>query len=67
MSYLFLSCTEKNKAKEKNIERKAKVKQQEIVDTNIIPMPKLKTSIKPQDAEAVHYPDLTDELFGEDD
>lgn len=56
-----------NKAKEKNSERKAKVKQQEIVDTNIIPMPKLKTSIKPQDAEAVHYPDLTDELFGEDD
>lgn len=56
-----------NKAKEKNSERKAKVKQQEIVDTNIMPMPKLKTSIKPQDAEAVHYPDLTDELFGEDD
>ncbi|MDN8378936.1 Mu transposase C-terminal domain-containing protein, partial [Acinetobacter baumannii] len=56
-----------NKAKEKNIERKAKVKQQEILDTNIIPMPKLKTAIKPQDAEAVHYPDLTDELFGEDD
>ena len=56
-----------NKAKEKNSERKAKVKQQEIVHTNIIPMPKLKTSIKPQDAEAVHYPDLTDELFGEDD
>ncbi len=56
-----------NKAKEKNSERKAKVKQQGIMDTNIIPMPKLKTSIKPQDAEAVHYPDLTDELFGEDD
>ncbi|QIO07285.1 DDE-type integrase/transposase/recombinase [Acinetobacter shaoyimingii] len=56
-----------NKAKEKNIERKAKVKQQEIVDTNIIPMSKLKTSIKPQAAETVHYPDLTDELFGEDE
>ncbi|GAA5001005.1 hypothetical protein GCM10023206_03250 [Acinetobacter puyangensis] len=56
-----------NKAKEKNNERKSKVKQQEIVDTNIIPMPKAKTSIAAQDAEAVHYPDLTDELFGEDD
>ena len=56
-----------NKEKEKNSERKAKIKQQEIVHTNIIPMPKLKTSIKPQDAESVHYPDLTDELFGEDD
>ena len=56
-----------NKVKEKNSERKAKIKHQEIVHTNIIPMPKLKSSIKPQDAEAVHYPDLTDELFGEDD
>ena len=56
-----------NKSKEKNSERKAKVKQQEIVHTNIIPMPKQKASSKTQDAEAVHYPDLTDELFGEDD
>lgn len=56
-----------NKAKEKSIERKGKVQQQKIINTNIIPMPKAKTSSVSQDTEAVHYPDLTDELFGEDD
>ena len=56
-----------NKAKEKSIERKGKVQQQKIINTNIIPMPKAKISSIPQDTEAVHYPDLTDELFGEDD
>lgn len=56
-----------NKAKEKNSERRSKVKQQETVNTNIIPMPKVKTSSAPHDAEAVHYPDFTNELFDEDD
>jgi hypothetical protein len=36
-------------------------------DTNIIPMPTPKPRKASIDAEAVHYPDLTDELFGEDD
>ncbi|WP_180060015.1 DDE-type integrase/transposase/recombinase [Acinetobacter sp. YH12135] len=56
-----------NKSKEKNSERKAQVKQQEIVDTNIIPMPKAKTPSTYHEVEAVQYPDLTDELFDEDD
>ncbi len=56
-----------NKSKEKNSERKAQVKQQEIVDTNIIPMPKSKPPSTYHEAEAVQYPDLTDELFDEDD
>lgn len=62
-----ISEISENKAKEKSSERRGKVKQQEKEDTNIIPMPKTKTSIAPHDAEAVHYPDLTDELFGEDE
>ena len=56
-----------NKAKEKSSERRSKVKQQETVSTNIIPMPKAKISSAPHNAEAVHYPDFTDELFDEDD
>ena len=56
-----------NKAQERRTERKSKVQKQELIDTNIIPMPKAKSLMSSKDAEAVHYPDLTDELFGEDD
>lgn len=56
-----------NKAKEKNAERTNKAAQQELLDTNIISMPRLKSKVITGESEAVHYPDLTDELFGEDD
>ena len=56
-----------NKASEKDIERKSRLDQEIEANTNIISMPRLKSKNSLNESEAVHYPDLTDELFGEED
>ncbi|MFT0692810.1 transposase [Acinetobacter bereziniae] len=62
-----ISEIRENKGHEKTAERKKKIPQQISTDTNIISMPTPKNRKITIETEAVHYPDLTDELFGEDE
>ncbi|MDC5263464.1 transposase, partial [Acinetobacter baumannii] len=62
-----ISEIRENKGREKTAERKKKIPQQISTDTNIISMPTPKNRNITIETEAVHYPDLTDELFGEDE